>query len=77
VAGNIAGICGHNLNVDTMKASQVEHFEWFASRVAALDGGDVFGDEELICLTGAQAAEGLRRLRELARLSGAPAELPS
>jgi hypothetical protein len=77
IAGNAMGIRGHNMDVDAMSASQVEHFEWFASRVAALDGGEVFGDEELICLTGAQAAEGLRRLGELARLSKEPAVLPS
>jgi hypothetical protein len=74
---NMRGIHGHNLNVDAMAASQVEHFEWFASRVGALDGDEVFGDEELVCLTGAQAAEGLRRLSELYRLSRAPAGPPS
>jgi hypothetical protein len=77
VFGQIDSIRGHNLDLDALKASQVEHFEWFASRVNALDGDEVFGDNELICLTGAQAAEGLRRLKALARLSKAPAERPS
>jgi hypothetical protein len=71
------GVQGHNLKLDAMSASQVEHFEWFASRAEALNGGDVWGDKELICLTGAQAAEGLRRLKELDRLAQAPASLPS
>jgi hypothetical protein len=75
----LGAICvhGHNLELDAMSAPQVEHFEWFASRVEALNGGDVWGDKELFCLTGAQAAEGLRRLKELDRLARAPASLPS
>jgi hypothetical protein len=73
-------ISGHNVSLDTMRAPQVEHFEWFASRFDVSDDGvsvAVFDGAEVVYLTGAQAAEGLRRLKELDRLARAPASPPS